>query len=389
MKNISFKSDTMITSKDNKNTMTTATTPLIISDRDDDDILSSKSSSVYGGTSRETFKVSYPLLYQCFCFHALDADCASFGYTMFVVVCLLSCYIFQFPPAERFIIYVSDSIYIIEWFVARKYISNSTHFFDRAMVAARFQIPNENHIYASLAITAVTVVIEKTVWFVENGLSSSQPGSFSWFLQIFASVGFVWRLHGLFVVAIIINTVITSHMLEVESYTNRIRHKFVTFNTEEERTGAIREHAQLSVQLNKTSILMSSTMGVSIGLSLLSIILIMWYVVSGAAPTSLLLSVFDYIINYFLSLICLLRGASLISLCREPYKVVLELVANGGTDWRLSSMETIFVLQHFKENSEVLKVFGIVLSRSEIARSMYLFVTVVAVILLQVMPLEK
>jgi len=348
---------------------------------------------------RAVFKDNFPMLDKCFSFHALDPRSVSTPYTCFVVVALLSCYIFTFPPAERFIIYVSDSVYFLEWLFARRYLSSSTHFFDRAMVVLKYELPEarENDVLKSVAITITVVIVEKIVWFDSNGLASS-PDSAQWWLEIWASATFIWRLHCLFVIAAIVQLVIASHVHEIKDYCSRMKTSAIQFVSEFDRATAIKEHAGILDQIIQTSSLLSAPMGVSIAISLLSVVLILWYTVAGATPLILLLAVFDYIINYMLCLASLLAGASLSTMCHEPYKIMLRMVSQGGLSRDTkddtqppmpSSSDTLMLLQYFKMHSDGLKIFGIPMTRNEIGRSLYLFVTIIAVVLLQVTPLGK
>ena len=109
---------------------------------------------------------------------------------------------------------------------------------------------------------------------------------------------------------------------------------------------------------------------------------------------------------------CLYVGASLSGACKEPYKIMLERVGglispssdeeegsvgkevlSGAEEGKeallLPTKEAIRILHYFKDNSEGLKIGGVSLTKQEIGRSLYLFVTVVAVVLLQVTPLNK
>lgn len=211
--------------------------------------------------------------------------------------------VFKFPPAQRLVIYVSDTQYFIEWACARYYLSNSEHFFQRAAVLLKYQKPDgERFIMASIVITLATVVIEKIVWFQTHGLGRSHTFTeFEWWLEIFASVTFVWRLHGLFVVANIILVVITSHLLEMRYFCQRIKGGDIALVTESDRTAALKEHTTILHGIMTSSKLISATMGASAAMSLLSVILILWYIVAGDAQLNLLLSVFDCEFAYIAS----------------------------------------------------------------------------------------
>lgn len=366
----------------------------------------SRFSDVPTKNSRDAFKQAYPILDKCLTFHAIDPRSVSNLYTVFVVIALVACFVFTFPPAERIIIYVSDTIYIVEWALVRQYLNSSTHFFDRAMVTFENQKskPSERLIILSIIITLAIVTFEKLVWFLNF---ASQPSSLSWWLEVFGSITFVWRLHSLFVVATILQMVIASHTCELQNYCGRMIDSSLRFTSEADRALALKEHAGLSSSIIQTSNLISATMGSSIAISLLSVILISWYMVAGAAPYSLLLAVFDYFINYMLCLSCLVMGAGLSSDCKEPYKIMLRLVAqsdeevvspqtnspkkfNDEAEAQLlpDPNESIALLQYFKLHSDGLKIYGILLTKNEIGRALYLFVTIIAVVLLQLAPLS-
>lgn len=90
-------------------------------------------------------------------------------------------------------------------------------------------------------------------------------------------------------------------------------------------------------------------------------------------------------------------GAKLSAACKEPYFIMLGLAGrllspDGGPGHDeegalLPTNDTVLLLHYFKEHSEGLKINGISLLPQEIGRSLYIFVTIVTVVLLQVTPM--
>ena len=103
----------------------------------------------------------------------------------------------------------------------------------------------------------------------------------------------VQTVHGLFVVANMLLIVISSHLSEMRHFCQRINEGAVQFATESARAAALKEHTGILHEIMNSSTLISATMGSSAAMSLLSVILILWYIVAGDAPLDLLLSVFD------------------------------------------------------------------------------------------------
>mmetsp|Transcript_18930 Transcript_18930/g.30776 ORF Transcript_18930/g.30776 Transcript_18930/m.30776 type:complete len:456 (+) Transcript_18930:54-1421(+) len=382
------------------------------------------------------FWAEFKLLRLCIRAHALDAKQASCLYSIFVglSMCggvLFSCYFDDLDGPEAIIVLSGDVIYPFVWYCARTYLTDSSaHFQERASIVlgnGRI-IPQlqqnganveqnrrrvNNFLLVSALVTLVVGCVEKAFEFTIIG----EPRGLDLALKIFGSVTFAYRLHGLFVVFLILMIVLAGSIIEVTSLGQRIRNGIAHTRTNEAALEIVREYARYSCYLKESSRLLQTTVGSFIVFTMLSFFLILFGLYMEYLSWRVPILTFDFVVNWILGMLIIFFGAKVSTDFRQPYRYIRERMAQTGSlrgqlgsslqitnfgdeddggqqgrfmhAWDSKCENVILLMRHFKDHACSFTVFGVPLEMEEIMKWGYILSAITVIVAVRIMPSAK